>query len=182
MSDPPPQEVAKYLERKIVTFNETRPPTSMKTCSKCGTEKPRSEFYRDRKARDGKTARCKGCVYTRVRRTFYTPEERRSRKLARLRVYKEENPKRARAHAWTAGIVRRLKKQGLEVPPRPGVDETMEFLAALGDECSLCGNTPNELEVDHIEPLRFAPALAFQPSNLQRLCVDCHKKKTAAER
>ena len=34
-----------------------------KVCTKCGAEKPVSEFYRDKHNRDGFRNRCKPCVY-----------------------------------------------------------------------------------------------------------------------
>ena len=36
---------------------------SMKNCSKCGEDKPFSEYYKDAHNRDGINHRCKSCVY-----------------------------------------------------------------------------------------------------------------------
>lgn len=33
----------------------------MKRCTACGQEKPLSEFYRESRVKDGRTARCKDC-------------------------------------------------------------------------------------------------------------------------
>lgn len=46
-----------------------RPPVgaskrSWKICTKCGLRKPPARFYRDRRSPDGRTARCRWCVYT----------------------------------------------------------------------------------------------------------------------
>lgn len=37
------------------------------------------------------------------------------------------------------------------------------------------------MEVDHVQPLRDAPELAFDLSNLQVLCRACHAAKTRIE-
>lgn len=47
--------------------------------------------------------------------------------------------------------------------------------------CTRCGILSNQrkLEIDHIEPMQFAPELAFEPTNLRLLCVVCHRKRHA---
>ncbi|WP_321340951.1 HNH endonuclease [Breoghania sp.] len=49
-----------------------------------------------------------------------------------------------------------------------------------GFMCVTCGAS-GDLEVDHIKPVRTAPELAFELSNLQTLCVACHSRKTRIE-
>ena len=49
-----------------------------------------------------------------------------------------------------------------------------------GYRCKSCG-ARGRLEVDHIQPVRLAPALAYAPENLQALCPACHTKKTRIE-
>lgn len=49
-----------------------------------------------------------------------------------------------------------------------------------GFKCVQCG-ARGRLEVDHIQPVRYAPELAFVLENLQTLCVSCHSKKTIQE-
>lgn len=56
-------------------------------------------------------------------------------------------------------------------------------LAALrrdGFKCVKCGSRKN-LEVDHVQPVRDAPGLAFNVGNLQVLCRQCHSSKTRRE-
>ena len=49
-----------------------------------------------------------------------------------------------------------------------------------GWACVKCGSK-YRLEVDHIAPVRDAPDLAFDLTNLQTLCGPCHGKKTRTE-
>jgi len=46
--------------------------------------------------------------------------------------------------------------------------------------CVQCG-TRHRLEVDHIEPVRDRPDLAWTLANLQCLCGRCHSRKTRIE-
>lgn len=48
----------------------------MKRCYKCGDEKPREDFYKDRSRKDGLNAICKPC-----HRSRYTPEQIRNHNL-----------------------------------------------------------------------------------------------------
>ncbi|PKQ13217.1 MAG: endonuclease [Alphaproteobacteria bacterium HGW-Alphaproteobacteria-1] len=47
-------------------------------------------------------------------------------------------------------------------------------------QCVQCG-TRHRLEIDHIEPVRTRPDLAYSLSNLQTLCGRCHARKTRIE-
>lgn len=49
-----------------------------------------------------------------------------------------------------------------------------------GWRCVKCGSK-YRLEVDHIDPVRDAPASAFELDNLQTLCGPCHGAKTRIE-
>src|SRR5262249_20422003 len=49
-----------------------------------------------------------------------------------------------------------------------------------GFRCVQCG-ARGRLEVDHIEPVRTHPELAFALENLQTLCAACHSRKTRIE-
>lgn len=49
-----------------------------------------------------------------------------------------------------------------------------------GFACVQCGSR-HRLEIDHIEPVRDRPDLAWSLSNLQTLCGRCHSRKTRIE-
>lgn len=49
-----------------------------------------------------------------------------------------------------------------------------------GWKCVVCG-ARHRLEIDHIEPVRTRPDLAWSLANLQTLCGRCHSRKTRIE-
>lgn len=59
----------------------------MKTCSKCGVEKPREAFSKDKKAKDGLQSRCKDC-----KREYRQQNRERFREYQRR--YKQSNHER----------------------------------------------------------------------------------------
>jgi hypothetical protein len=56
----------------------------------------------------------------------------------------------------------------------------MEIMERDGGACVKCG-ARGRLEVDHIKPVRDAPDLSYEPTNLQTLCPSCHTRKTRLE-
>ena len=56
----------------------------------------------------------------------------------------------------------------------------MAILERDGWACVECGAT-RRLEVDHIQPVRARPDLAYSPANLQVLCASHHTAKTRLE-
>jgi len=56
----------------------------MKTCSKCGIEKPLSEFYKEKRRKHGVASRCKPC-HKECRRISYL--ENKDRDLAKIKEY-----------------------------------------------------------------------------------------------
>lgn len=49
-----------------------------------------------------------------------------------------------------------------------------------GWACVDCG-ARKRLEIDHVQPVRTRPDLAFDPANLATRCASCHTKKTRIE-
>jgi 5-methylcytosine-specific restriction endonuclease McrA len=56
----------------------------------------------------------------------------------------------------------------------------LQALRRDGWKCRVCGSRLR-LEVDHIQPVRDRPDLAFELSNLQTLCNVHHAEKTRRE-
>ncbi|WP_240722503.1 HNH endonuclease [Poseidonocella sp. HB161398] len=55
-----------------------------------------------------------------------------------------------------------------------------QILERDGFACVKCG-ARGRLEVDHIQPVKARPDLAYEPGNLQSLCPRCHGAKTRLE-
>lgn len=71
----------------------------------------------------------------------------------------------------------------MQTPQRRHVTSRVkkEVGARAGWKCECCETTVNaNYEVDHIVPLYLAGS--NDPSNLQLLCPDCHRTKTADDR
>lgn len=56
----------------------------------------------------------------------------------------------------------------------------VQALQRDGWKCVQCGEKVG-LEIDHIQPVRDRPDLAYDLDNLQTLCGRCHAKKTRIE-
>lgn len=50
-----------------------------------------------------------------------------------------------------------------------------------GWACVDCGTRRGRLEIDHVQPVRTRPDLAFDPANLAARCPACHARKTRIE-
>lgn len=97
----------------------------MKTCTRCHTDKPRSDFYAEAKKRDGLRSECKTCS------------------ASRRRAWRAENLEHERAYrrSWYAENAAKVNDQirqrrfGLA----PGQYE--EMLEAQGGRCAICRST-----------------------------------------
>ena len=65
----------------------------MKKCSKCGIEKPLTEFYKNKASKDGKTSRCKICIKSHVPSPAVL-----ERRKERSRKWAKENRERKRQY------------------------------------------------------------------------------------
>lgn len=75
---------------------------------------------------------------------------------------------RTRTHRWG-----RREYRGVSRAVRRAV------LADAAGRCAACGRKAERLEVDHVIPVSEGGSHAA--ANLQALCVDCHRLKSAAE-
>lgn len=57
----------------------------MKRCTKCGEEKPESEFHKNRRSKDGLCSRCKACCCERSREWYIANRERERDKYRKWR-------------------------------------------------------------------------------------------------
>ena len=134
----------------------------MKRCSSgCQKILDDSEFPAMSHSPDGLQAICRACC------------------LVRDAQYKKDHPMRFRSYKWKYNLNKRLGKKGFD-PHIVSSAECHALFDALTDHCVRCGES-EDLHIDHIRPIHSHPELAFTSSNLQRLCIPCHKVKTKAE-
>ena len=125
----------------------------MKRCTKCGIDKPLTEFYAAKGTRDGLRGDCKACFRSRAKARY---PEVRDQAIARARKWREDNIERFRENQ------RRMRStpEGRERQRRYHLlstfgltlEEYDEMLAAQGGVCQLCGRPPTEgisLHIDH---------------------------------
>lgn len=115
----------------------------MKTCFKCGDNKPLSDFYKHKQMPDGRVNKCKECnkndvrANRRVRIEHYRSydRERGSRKTSlNTKKYREENPNKYKAQTMVGNAIK--SKKLFRMP------------------CEICGSTPaHGHHDDYLKPL-----------------------------
>lgn len=81
----------------------------MKTCTKCGIEKPKSEFHRSSKTKDGIITQCKPCK-SKIIAEWYERNPGKSKQYALKSYYKYHEEKKAKSREYKASNQERLKQ------------------------------------------------------------------------
>lgn len=163
-------------------------------CSKCGIEKPLTEFHkRNTAGAKGHRSDCKECVGAAGRERY---QRNRDKYIAKSIKWQEDNPDLLRAknvrEYWRnreRNIARR-KLWGIENPEmqRELVNRRRVRMSGSGhflilekeikrlyqSPCQACGST-EQIEQDHIVPLSRGGRHCI--GNLQPLCSPCNKSK-----
>lgn len=175
----------------------------MKTCTKCGEEKPLGEYHKDKTKKQGRRSDCKACVklYQVERRSRKEVKERHAqychdyyrthrdeilenawnyRKQAYVRKREMDRSTKYRKEnphvAWEAGYRFRAKQFGVvPVIKRFTLDD---FLGRYGDQCVDCGAKWEQ--VDHVVPIRFGGEHSID--NCEPVCQSCNIKRWQAIR
>lgn len=133
----------------------------MKTCTKCGTEKPLTEYHKKKRMADGHMNQCKVCVrkvwlkyrWDNIeRRRKYDVErgaqpQRREKKKAYYARWRKEHPEKYKAH-WTLNNAIRSGKMQRQ-------------------PCTECGR-----EDTHAHHHDYS-----KPLDVEWLCPPCHAKR-----
>lgn len=127
----------------------------MKVCTKCGVDKPLTEFNRDGKALDGLRTRCRECV--RAQSAGW-----RARHPDAWRTYMEAHRTEYAAYA---------RQHKLRHPTKRAAREALHYAVVVGrvirpSTCPACGRT-GRIEGHHDDYSR--------PLDVQWLCSRCHK-------
>lgn len=176
------------------------PSASYRTCSKCGEEKPTTEFFNERRGRDGLQAHCKLCDkakaadYRARNPQIVRAANARSRiknkdaRYAYMKRWRAANPEHLRAQiaAWQRAnrdAVRvsfsryRAAKHGVAENTLT-LDEWLVVLETWAARCAYCGS-PDKISIDHVIPLSSGGGNTKE--NVVPACLPCNLKKWAGE-
>jgi len=170
----------------------------MKTCSKCEQSKPKSDFFKDKKSKDGLRSSCKAChnAYCRAWYAVHSEEHganareyakahleqhRASAKVyreahpdeeaKRHRVYRKAHPEEAWSHRHI-GYAKRWSANG-----QFSLQQWTDLKAKYGNKCLCCGRKEKEIKLasDHVIPLSKGGSNWIE--NIQPLCQSCNSSK-----
>ncbi len=131
----------------------------MKICPKCGVEKPRTEFYKDRSKRDGLYSWCKPCVKDYATKRYANNPKKSRAKSKRSRVENRENVRQ-----------QNIRRRGMT----PKSFDAM--LASQGGVCAICrgvNQNSNRLSIDHDHNC-CPKAQACSKCIRALLCISCN--------
>lgn len=178
------------------------PPTiwNVKKCSKCGEQKPLTDYYEQATCKGGRRPDCKTCVCQREHeKRVADPEKFKAYEKARYARDKEKRKTKAReyyaANREAGKAVRRkhyaanrdtyLAYSAKRKAAKRAVEHVpytrTEIYERDGGHCRECHlelhNVPNGFDIDHIVPLSLGGV--DTPANLQLMCRPCNRAKWA---
>lgn len=109
----------------------------MKTCSKCGVEKGKTEFSKDRHTKDGLRNRCRACMSEIWKADYAANPEYYKKRAKDWNVLNPEKTKRIRKHA------------GLMTLYKLPLVEYERMLSEQKGGCAICGHLMTPPCVDH---------------------------------
>ena len=170
-----------YLARKFVIVRNmyrTTKQMESKTCAKCHTTKPISEFHKDSRQRSGTTSRCKKCTIA-YKKDYYHSQGGKQIVAKHREKYREkikEYSKKYRENNRNSPFKNKRK---------------LEFCIYKGGCCAECGFEATEktiaaFDFHHVNPSEkeYTPSdmLMFEKSKVVKeldkcilLCANCHR-------
>jgi len=167
-----------------------------KRCSKCGEEKPLSEYHKCKRAKLGVQSRCKVCVsdlgkdyYQKNRDTKLHRQKQHNLEnwasiLAYRAVWRKKNPESAYKHRrenpgyYSSKESERRARKAQATPPWVTKEMQVEIQNMYNLRDRLNGLTVSDLEVDHVVPLNGKTVCGLHvPWNLQLLSKKANVSK-----
>ena len=169
-----------------------------KECTKCHTEKPLTDFFRERRQKDGRESRCKACAAVCWRLWKERNEDKRKewqrnyniRRKQNLKIWgrnyymknKERIKKRTREYqiknkdkCVLFTVRRNAMAKGLRADLT--VEQWNIIKAVFRNKCAYCGKRTKRLEREHIIPI--SKGGCFTLRNIVPSCRSCNAKKHA---
>jgi len=162
----------------------------VKTCSRCGLEKDLTDFYRDRRHRDGYRSDCKAC-HTPVVRKYQATKNGKAvarlsdkRRIGTVKRKASHNRATARYKKTPHGRLvenacsHRRRERQIGLDSTWSKEDILEVYARFGDKCFVC-DTSHDLSIDHHRPLSEGHSLCLE--NAVLLCVSCNASKSTKD-
>ena len=152
----------------------------MKKCTKCGKEKPLSEYHKQKRGRFGVHAACKKCAAAGQKKWS---EENKDKKAAGQKKWREENKekKAASQKKWQEENKEKMTASWHKYQARKAGNggaftarEWRDLKKKYGYKCLCCGEK-NKLEADHVIPVSKGGTSDIY--NIQPLCKSCNSSK-----
>jgi 5-methylcytosine-specific restriction endonuclease McrA len=147
----------------------------VKTCSKCGQERPLGEFHKRARSKDGLQAYCKGCCVV-ITEAWRKQKPEAARALDEK--YRRENREATLAKHQRYRQTSQLLRRGWEANRRAGINQATPRWVdrdAIKRTYSMC---PPDYHVDHIVPLKGKNVCGLHvPWNLQYLPAEENRRK-----
>ena len=151
----------------------TRKGTARKKCGHCKTEKPLTDFYKNRSNKDGLQSSCRVCCRADAQRHYAKNKEQRDD------YFQEYRRTHRKEHLWGCRL-QNARKHGcfiLDLTP----EEWDELLGRFGGLCAYCGaeKKPGQVDVglDHMVPMCWGGQHTL--SNIVPCCVRCNPSKNS---
>ena len=155
----------------------------MKTCSKCKTEKPRSEFSKHLQNKDGLDCYCRACKS--ITHKLYRASSLRKADTERLKAWRAANKDRCNKNrkAWYAANPDAVRIQAHNRRARKrsnggalSTNLSAKLFKLQRGKCACCGlPLGGKYHLDHIMPLALGGSNT--DDNMQLLRVTCNQEK-----
>lgn len=141
----------------------------MKKCTKCGIDRPKTEYFKRSDSKDGLNAWCKPCK--KVYDQSYSAENK-DKLLERHRAYKAADPDRWKAYGqeYYQANKDKMKSQSrvARLKLNYGIDESVvaEMMASQNNNCAIClKDITDRAKVDHNHKTGEVRGLLCSPCN-----------------